>query len=141
MSLDDILKAIAEDSTINKSKLDDASIAISSLQAKWIALLADAGRNLRAAQKHHDDVLKERTLHYTGKMSDQHYKDEPMQLKPLKTDLPLFLNADDAYQQAKDALHEAKAICDSIELFIKDLSQRSFNIRNAIEFQKFQAGM
>lgn len=141
MNLDELKVEIKEDSTINVAKLDWESTRISSLYSKWMAILSSETRLLRAITAKHDKVLLARTLYYMGKASDEEYKQNPLQLKVLKGDIQMWLNADDLMIDAMDMLNEQTVKVNMIELFMKELSQRSFNIRNNIEYQKFKAGV
>lgn len=131
---------IQEDSVIGVD-LDSESIKITSLQSKWIQRHADSLRLLNKANRKLASIEKERTQYYLGKMPDEVYKQEPLNLKVLKGDLPLYLNSDEQYAQVKELVDDLTIAINMIELFIKDLQQRSFNIRNAIEYQKFKAGL
>lgn len=141
MNLDELKVEIKEDSTINVAKLDWESTRISSLYSKWMGILSSETRLLRAITAKHDKVLLARTLYYMGKASDEEYKQNPLQLKVLKGDIQMWLNADDLMIDAMDMLNEQTVKVNMIELFMKELSQRSFNIRNNIEYQKFKAGV
>ena len=138
--MSNILTDIKADSIINANRLDDESLKITHLQAKWIAILHELNGRQRQAQNALNKVVKDRTLYYTGKASDETYQAEPLIHKVLKTDLATFLESDDAVIQAKDELYTITRDLQACELFLKDLSQRSFNIRNAIEYRKFMAG-
>lgn len=141
MNLDELKVEIKEDSTINVAKLDWESTRIASLYSKWMAILSSETRLLRAITAKHDKVLLARTLYYMGKASDEEYKQNPLQLKVLKGDIQMWLNADDLMIDAMDMLNEQTVKVNMIELFMKELSQRSFNIRNNIEYQKFKSGV
>lgn len=140
MNIDAIKEEIEKDSEISVN-LDAESLRISSLQSKWISLLTTAAQQLRSEQIRHAKVERNRTLYYMGKASDEEYKAAPLQLKVLKQDLPTYLNADDQFAESKTRVNDATIAVNMIELFLKDLSQRSFNIRNSIEYQKFKAGL
>lgn len=132
---------ITKDSFIDKLHLESEALKISTLYSKWIGRLAEETRKLRSVQIHYDKKILERTQYYMGKASDEVYKAEPLQLKVLKQDLPLYLNADDAMNDVKSLLNEQTIKVNMIELFMKELSQRSFNIKNNIDYQKFKAGL
>ena len=81
-----------------------------------------------------------RTNYYMGKATDEEYKAEPLQHKVLKQDVQTWLAADDQYNETKSVLNDQVIKITMIETFMKELSQRSFNIKNAIEYQKFKQG-
>lgn len=140
MTLLEIQELIAKSSKIDNSKLDQNALEISQLYSKWITIMAVESRELRKLQIAHDKRTLERTNYYMGKASDEVYKAEPLQHKILKQDLPTWLNADDKFNETKTALNDQVIKITMIETFMKELSQRSFNIKNAIEYQKFKQG-
>ena len=55
-------------------------------------------------------------------------------------ELQTWLDADDDYIATKTKLEDTELKLTMIDSFMNELKQRSFNIRNAIEFEKFKAG-
>ena len=140
MTLIEIRELIEQSSKIDNSKLDQNALEISQLYSKWITIMAVESRELRKLQIAHDKRTLERTNYYMGKAPDEVYKAEPLQHKILKQDLPTWLNADDKFNETKTSLNDQVIKITMIETFMKELSQRSFNIKNAIEYQKFKQG-
>ena len=140
MTLAEIQELIAQSSKIDAAKLDADALNIAPLYSKWIAIMAIESRELRRLQIAHDKMTLKRTNYYMGKASDEEYKTEPLQHKVLKQDIQTWLNADDQFNETKSALNDQIIKITMIETFMKELSQRSFNIKNAIEYQKFKQG-
>src|SRR6056300_1262549 len=61
-------------------------------------------------------------------------------LKLLKPDVEKYLDADPKLQKASDKCEYLTVVCDYLEKTIKQISSRSFDIKNAIEWQKFTSG-
>ena len=140
MKLEDILSGIKTDSTIDKQHLDVCSISIPNLHGKWINILVHERVTARTLEIKVADLMKNRTLYYLGKASDEVYKNEPLHHKILKHDLPMWLDSDEKLNEAKNSLYTQTLKISAIESFLKELSQRSFHIRNALEDIKFKAG-
>lgn len=140
MKTSEIQELIDKSSKIDSAKLDADALNISALYSKWIAILAAESKELRRLQVLHDKMTLQRTNYYMGKASDEVYKAEPLQYKVLKQDLQTWLNADNQYNDTKTALNNQLIKITMIETFMKELSQRSFNIKNAIDYQKFKNG-
>lgn len=136
----DIKEKIAEDSKLSNN-LDSESLKITKLQSKWIGMHADYILMLNKANRKLAQIERDKTLYYMGKQPDEVYKEKPLNIKVLKQDLPMFLESDEDYASVKEIVDEITIVCNMIELFLKELSQRSFNIKNAIEYQKFKAGL
>lgn len=140
MTLSEIQELIQLSSKIDASKLDADALNIAPLYSKWISIMAIESRELRKLQIIHDKMTLQRSNYYMGKASDEEYQAEPLQHKVLKQDLQTWLNADDKYNETKSKLNDQVIKLTMIETFMKELSQRSFNIKNAIEYQKFKQG-
>lgn len=140
MKLDEIMDAIAIDSKIDNTRLDYEALRVPNIHAKWLRILSDERRIQRAIEKELAVLLKNRTLYYMGKLSDEAYKDEPLHHKVLKQDLPLWLDSDEKLAELRNKEYTQGIKVSSIESFMKELGQRSFHIRNALEFIKFQNG-
>ena len=52
----------------------------------------------------------------------------------------MWLDSDEKLNEAKNSLYTQTLKISAIESFLKELSQRSFHIRNALEDIKFKAG-
>lgn len=141
MKLDEIRELMREDSKIDSAALDSESIKIPYLHAKWYDIFVEELRALKGIEQEYGRLVKEKTEYYLGKADDEVYKEKPLNLKILKQDLDVYLKADPDLMRldSKRALQQIKV--DTVESFIKSINQRSFNIRNAIEFMKFKNGL
>ena len=141
MKADELLEMIAEDSEIDKNKLDLESLKVPSLYAKYYRLFMAEVRLLRATEQTVKDVKKTRSDFYLGKADDEVYKAEKLDFKVIKSDLDLYLEADKVYASAVARRDEQRMKVTMLEDFIKTLNNRSFLINSAINWQKFQAGV
>lgn len=140
MKLDDILADIKTDSVIDKVNLDYSSLLISELHSKWNRHLVTETLLLKKLINEKNKVLKDRTEYYLGRKPDEYYVEEPLQLKIIQKDLPLYLDADDNLIEISNKVETQLIKVNVIENFIKELNQRSFNIKNAIDYMKFKNG-
>ena len=140
MKLSEIEQEIEKDSVIDDTRLEHESLRIPMLQAKYYRFFLAELRELKAAEYELGIVRKERTFYYMGKAPDEVYRQEPMDFKVLKSDLDLYMDADEKYVRARTRFDLQKAKTELLEGFIKTLNNRSFTIKNAIEYMKFKAG-
>lgn len=143
MDIASIKKLWEDDSKINRMELGDESLKIPLLHSKYYNIYIDEKLSLRKAQQDYKDLLKNKQLYYSGAMDKAELRDlgwEPQPLKILRQDMPIYMDADKdigtqsliiAYQQEK---------VDFLESIIKSLTARGFNIKNAIEWARFQVG-
>ena len=67
-------------------------------------------------------------------------RDKPFDLKLLKTDIPMFLDADDELQKCEMKITYAEECINYIESILKMVSNRTYQIKNALEHRRFEAG-
>lgn len=140
MKIGDITKMIEDDSVIDQAKLDLESVRIPYLHAKYYKIMIDEFKILKGIELEYNKVKKERSMYYMGKCDDAVYKEEPLDHRVLKADLDLYLNADEVMSSLEGKRVLQKAKVDMLESFIKTLSIRGYQIKNAIEFMKFKSG-
>jgi hypothetical protein len=141
MKIEDIRDLMEKDSRIDDTALDAESLKIPYLHSKWYSIFMDELRLLRGLEQEYNRLLKEKTEYYLGKADDEVYEKKPLDHKILKQDLDIYLKADDDLMklESKKILQQMKV--EMIESFIKNINQRTFIIRNAIEFMKFKNGV
>lgn len=140
MKLDDILNDIKTDAKIDHANLDRSSLLISELHSKWYRILSGETLLLHKCIQDKACVIKDRTEYYLGRKADSAYVNEPLHLKIIQKDLPLYLDSDPKVIEITNKVNSQTVKVNVIEGFIKELNQRSFNIKNAIDYMKFKNG-
>jgi len=77
---------------------------------------------------------------YTGKSDPEVYQSQPFDLKILKSDINIYLEADVELQQIDQKVEYLKQIVNYLERVLREINNRNWNIRNAIEWKKFLHG-
>ena len=86
-------------------------------------------------------VLKrEKWEYYTGKSDASVYAQKPFNLKILKQDVDKYLDSDIDIQRAKHKVEYLQTTTDFLDRTIRQISNRTFTIKNAIEWRKFTSG-
>lgn len=140
MKIDDLLALIEADSVLDKSNLDTESLKITQLYIKYYRIFMDEVRVLKSYDLKYAEMKKERQEFYLGLSADEVYKAEPLQKKWMKTDLDIPMNADPKLSEIDVKRDLQKHKVKLLEDYIKRIGERSFNIKNAIDFMKFQNG-
>lgn len=140
MKLDEIQSEIEVDSRVDNNKLDTESLRIPMLHSKYYNIFMAELRVLKGVESEYRRLKKERHQYYLGQAADEVYKQEPLQLKVLRQDLDLYLDADPVLSDLKNKYEMQKAKTELLEAFIKTLNTRNFLIKNAIEFMRFKNG-
>ena len=93
------------------------------------------------AREQYSKVKLERHNFYTGKADPAVYEEEPFPYKVREKDaIQRYLDADDRLNKVDMKIRYYDATLKFLEEIIKTVANRTFQIKNAIEWQKFQAG-
>jgi hypothetical protein len=143
MTLDDIRKEIQRDVTLDDAALDLESLKIPQLHSKYLNFLTDERLMLKKAQADYAVLRRSKWEYYTGKMSQEELLArgwEPFALKILRNDLDLYLDGDEDLNKLVQKCEYLKEKISLLEEIVKELNNRHWKIRNAIEWRKFVNG-
>jgi|TARA_B110000467_G_scaffold164915_1_gene196630 hypothetical protein len=143
MKLEELNDMVKNDLKIDDSELARESLNKPLLHNKYNKLLIDQKYILRKKQSEYDRVLLHKSRIFNGTATPEEYEAEDSLYKNLKIDkkeLPLYLNADKTLNQFRESLEEHKELVNFIERTIKEIDNRSWSIKNALESNKFDLG-
>ena len=141
MNLDQIQEMWERDSQIDPDNLHDESLKIPQLHSKYYTLYNTITLLREKARETYNRVRLERYNYYTGKAPTEVYIEEPFPYKVRdKEALQRYLDADEKLNKADLKIRYYDVQLKSLEEIIKNVSNRTFQIKNAIEWNKFQAG-
>jgi hypothetical protein len=139
-----------ENSFFNKTEIEELlkqtedlefeSYRIPKIHNQLNVLILEISKKFNRLNKNYNKLLKDKWLYYSGKASNDVYKEKPFGLKVLKTDLHLFLQSDDELSDLAIELEDLKSDQKFLEECLKQLNQRNFQHKIIIEDRKFKAG-
>ena len=142
MNLEKIQEMWEGDSNMDMDNLHDESIKIPQLHQKYYTLYTTI-KLLRA--KSLDNLSKtrlERYNYYSGKAPAEAYVEEPFPYKVRdKESMTMHLNADDKLAKIKLKVEYYDVMIEYLEDILKMIHNRGYQIKNSVDFLKFQAGM
>lgn len=142
MNLDKIQDLWKKDSVIDNDLLCEESTKIPQLHQKYMELFNMFYLMKRDAEAKLKVIKKEKWLYYKGRAPASVYKDLPFDLKlTSKEEIDMFIEADEDYQKTTLKLDYIEQTIAFLESILKQLNNRTFQIKNAIEWQKFQNGL
>ena len=141
MKLEEIQSEAEQDLRFDKNKLVDASIDTPSLVNKYYGYLITEGRILKMIENKLFEVYKELYDYYLHLAPPESYTAKPFNRKVLKGDVDMYIQADQAYADIVNKIEAQKFKVKYIEEIIKQLNQRTFNIKNIIEAERFRHGL
>lgn len=111
------------------------------LYDKYLKILVRQRVILTKAKNIYNRLYKDKHEYYSGKKTAQEYKEKPFDIKVLKGDLSIYLDADEDLAEMKEGLEHEKAKVEFLEQTLKNLNNKSFAFKNYIEWEKFQNGI
>jgi hypothetical protein len=141
MNLEQIQEMWERDSSIDPDNLHDESLKIPQLHSKYYIVYNTITLLKEKAKTSHNRIKLERYNYYTGKAPQEVYEEEPFPYKVRdKEALQRHMDADEKLITSEMKIKYYDTMLKFLEEIIKTISNRTFQIKNAIEFMKFTAG-
>jgi hypothetical protein len=143
MKLDSIYALWAEDSKIDRMDLGEESLKISSLHQKYSEIYTNEKIALRKYESDLKVLKLEKHEFYTqGPTNETQEKgwELPAIGKIIRSDVQQYIDADKDVIQLTLKIGVQYEKVSLLESIIKNLFNRGFQIKNAIDYMKFQAG-
>ena len=141
MNLEQIQEMWEKDSKIDPDNLHDESLKIPQLHSKYYTLYNTITLLRERAREQYAKVRLERYNYYTGQATAEVYAEEPFPYKVREKDaIQRHLDADDKMNKVDMKIKYYDIMLKFLEEVIRAVSNRTYQIKNAIEWNKFQAG-
>ena len=141
MNLDKIQEMWERDSHINPDNLHDESLKIPQLNSKYYTIYNTITLLREKARDSYNRIRLERYNYYTGKAPAEVYAAEPFPYKVREKDaIQRHMDADEKLNTINMKIKYYDTTLKYLEEIIRIISNRTYQIKNAIEWNKFQAG-
>ena len=140
MDLETLQNQADVDLKIDDTELDLESIRTPQLHNKYLKLFTKYSLQLKKVKDDYDGLYKFKWEYYTGKSTVEVYQAEPFDLKVLKSDIHIYLNADAELQKLGQRQEYLNVVVVYLERVLREINNRNWNIRNTIEWKKFLHG-
>jgi hypothetical protein len=141
MNLEQIQEMWQKDSVIDPDNLHDESLKIPQLHSKYYTIYNTITLLRENSRESYNRVRLERYNYYTGKSDPEVYEKEPFPYKVREKDaIDRYMSADERLSKIDLKIKYYDTILKFLEEIIKTISNRTYQIKNAIEWHKFQAG-
>ena len=141
MNLDKIQEMWERDAVIDPDNLHDESLKIPQLHAKYYTVYNTITLLREKARESYSKIKLERHNYYTGKATAEEYAENPFPYKVREKDaIQRHLEADEKLNTIDMKMWYYDVILKFLEEIIRNISGRTYQIKNAIEWQKFQSG-
>lgn len=119
-------------------------LRIPNLHHKWMGIMTEEKNRLIELKNQWSKLKRDKWLYYTGKMSQEELEErgwEPFDLKILKADLQMYLEADNDLQKQEYIIEYQQNKIAYVEGVLKEIMSRQWTIRTAVDYVKFTAGV
>jgi len=140
MDLEQLQELVDKDLKINDTELDLEALKTPQLHNKYMKYLTKFKLMLSRADTEYNSLKKEKWEYYTGKAPAEVYALKPFDLKILKTDIDKYLDSDVELQRQKQKVDYLQTTVDFLDRTIRQISNRGFLIKDAIDWRKFTSG-
>ena len=141
MTLEELENLADVDLKINDIELDIESLKIPQLHNKYSKFHNQFINLLKKSEQNRDILIREKWEYYTGKASPSVYQAQPFNLKILRQDVDKYIRSDSEVVKLEQKIAYLQTIVNYLEKTIRIISNRTFQIKNAIEWRKFTSGI
>jgi len=140
MKLIELQEMVDIDLKIDDTELDMESSRTPQLHNKYLKIYTQCSLQLKKTRDDRKSLYRNKWEYYTGKADSSVYVDKPFDLKVLKADVGMYIDADIEYQEITQKEEYIKTMVDYLERILKQITSRQWEIRNTIEWKKFLHG-
>ena len=141
MTLEELQDLADKDLKINDTELDLESLKTPQLHNKYSKYHNKYSNLLKVAEQDLARITREKWEYYTGKADPSVYQQKPFNIKLLKPDVDKYIKADEDMIKLEQKVTYIQSVVDYLDKTIRTISNRTFQIKNAIDWKKFTSGV
>ena len=142
LDLETIQSMWVKDSKMDPDNLHTESLNIPILHAKYYDLYNNITLLRKKADQQRKNIRHERYEYFSGKADPEVYIDNPFPKKIRDKDtMQKYMDADEKLSGVSLKIEYYDVMLKYLEEILKMLSQRTYQIKNAIEYMRFSAGL
>lgn len=144
MTLDQICEEWRKDASIDSTELGTESLKIPQLHSKYMKIYFDERQRMKAFEFKNKETFLKKYEYYNGRMSEEELEAsgwEPFVKKLMKNEVDMYLESDKDIIDINMRIEAQKEKIHFLEEVLKNINQRNFQIKNAIEWQRFTNGV
>ena len=142
IDLPTVQKMWEQDSKIDPDNLHTESLNIPVLHAKYYDLYNNLVLLRKKAEQQRKNIRHERYEYFSGKADPEVYIENPFPKKIRDKDtMQKYLDADEKLSGVSLKIEYYDTMLKYLEEILKQITNRTYQIKNAIEFMRFSSGM
>jgi hypothetical protein len=144
MTIEEILQEWDIDSEMDDNHIDNESIKVPKLHAKYIRHLIQAKLKNTKIQNEFNLLKKTKFRYYRGELSREELTELNWQqwqgVKPMKNEMEQFLDGDTDLNNIKVKIEYLNSMVYLLESILGQIKARDWQLKNVLEYKKFIAG-
>lgn len=143
MKIQDLTDMWEKDGKIDHTDLTASTQRIPQLHNRYYKMYVHEGLKLRKMRTEAKKLYLLKTEYYRQELPKEdldRYGWEPWQLKVMKQDLPLYIEADDDIINLNLKIALQEALVDYLESILRQIQNRGYHIKSIIDWEKFKVG-
>ena len=142
IDLNEIQSMWEKDSKIDRDNLHEESLNIPMLHAKYHDLYNNLILLRKKAEQQRKNVRHERYEYFSGKSDPEVYAENPFPKKIRDKDtMQKYMDADNKLSNVSLKIDYYDTMLVYLESILKQITNRTYQIKNAIEFMRFSSGL
>ena len=140
MQFSELQSLVEIDLKIDDTELDLEAIRTPQIHSKYLNFYTQFTLQLKKAEDERKTMYRDKWEYYTGKADAHVYQQRPFDIKVLKADVHIYMDSDPELQKADQKVAYLNQIVKYLEQVLRSINNRTFLIKNAIEWKKFTSG-
>ena len=141
MNLEKLQEMWKTDSKLDDDLHDNDSLAIPQLHMKYMEFYNTYSLMKKEREIEMRRLIKDKWLYYKGKAPSSVYKEMPFDLKlTTKEEIAMFIDADEDITKLQFKIDYIDQVLSFLDGVLRMINNRTYHIKNAIEWKKFQSG-
>lgn len=139
-SLEELFEETESDLKLLEDDLVRESLRTPYLYDKYLKEYTLSTLELKRLENDYRELFKDKTDYYLGKSPKEVYDEKPFDRVVIKSELPIYLDADTELRILDEMREYAGAKKEFLNRTLTGITNRQWNIKNAIEWNKFLNG-
>lgn len=142
MKIEEILDQSEKDLKLDLSDLGRESIRTPEIFHKYMKEYTQMKKKYNQLQNLKRTILKDLFLYYSGKGDANTIKRKgDFDYKILKSDIQIFLDADEEMQEVLTKLNEVEESLESLQKILDQVKDRTWTIKNIVAYMQYTSGV
>ena len=142
MNLETLQDKWKEDCQIDTDQYGNASIIIPQLHQRWMEFYNTFSLMKKEREGEMRRLIKEKWIYYKGKAPSTVYREVPFDFKlTTREEINMFIDGDEEVRKLQYKIDYIEQVIFFLDGVLRQINGRNFQIKNAIEWDKFQSGM